>query len=166
MEIGKVIAPGTENGLQIGDREEGGILDLPESHLALLRGPVTGVMSTVNRSGTVQLTPVWVMDDGNNILVNSVRGRLKDRNIRERPQVTVMLVNPENPFQWMSIQGEVVEIVDEDDPDRGYLATDMINEASKLYMETDVYPVRDPRGEVRSLYFIRPDRVMAMGEGA
>lgn len=165
MEIGTVITPGTVDGLQVGDRQQGTITDLPATHLDLLRGAYTAVMSTINNSGTVQLTPVWVMDDGEHLLINSVRGRLKDRNLRARPQVTLIIVNPDNPFHWMSIQGEVVRIIDEDDPDHGHLATEMINQVSKLYMDTDVYPVRDPRGEIRSLYYVLPARVMTMGDG-
>jgi hypothetical protein len=64
----------------------------------------------------------------------------------------------------MSIQGRVVDVVDEDDPERGHEATRTINEASKLYTGLDEYAIRDPRGEVRSLYYIEPDRVMCMGE--
>ena len=164
MEIGTVITPGTENGLQVGERRAGTLADLPESHRRLLAGPVTAVMSTINTSGTVQLTPVWVLDDRSYLLLNSVRGRLKDRNIRARPLVTVCIVDPADPFHWMSIQGRVVDIVDEDDPERGHEATQTINEASKLYMGLDEYPVRDPRGEVRSLYYVEPDRVMCMGD--
>lgn len=164
MEIGTVITPGTENGTQVGERRVGTLADLPESHRQMLDGPVTGVMSTINPSGTVQLTPVWVLHDGTRLLVNSVRGRLKDRNVRARPAVTVCLINPVNPYHWMSIQGRVVEIVDEDDPERGHEATRTINEASKVYTGLDEYSIRDPRGEVRSLYYIEPERVMCMGE--
>lgn len=41
------------------------------------------------------------------------KGRLKDRNLRARPEVTLLLVNPENAYHWMEIYGRVVEIVDE-----------------------------------------------------
>jgi PPOX class probable F420-dependent enzyme len=164
MEIGTVITPGTENGTQVGERADGTLADLPKSHRQLLDGPVTGVMSTINPSGTVQLTPVWVLHDGTHLLVHSVRGRLKDRNVRARPAVTVCFVNPVNPYHWMSIQGRVVEIVDEDDPERGHEATRTINEASKAYTGDEEYSMRDPRGEVRSLYYIEPGRVMCMGD--
>jgi PPOX class probable F420-dependent enzyme len=165
MEIGTIITPGAENGLQVGERRAAASLtDLPDTHKELLSGPITVVMSTVNASGTVQLTPVWVTDDGDHLLLNTVRGRLKDRNLRARPQVSLLFLNPENPFHWLSIQGTVVDIIDEDDEERGQLATDNINAASSLYMGVDEYPVRDPRGEVRSLYFVRPDKCMAMGE--
>lgn len=164
MEIGTVIAPGTENGLQVGDRTQGSLGDLPDTHVDLLKGAYTAVMSTLNASGTVQLTPVWLLDDGVHLLINSAKGRLKDRNLRARPQVTVLVMNPANPFHWLSIQGEVVDVIEEDDPERGELATTTINAGSALYMGTEVYPARDPRGEVRVLYRVRPDRVMAMGQ--
>jgi len=53
-------------------------------------------------------------------------------------------MNHENPFHWMSIQGEVVKIVDEDDVEHGHLATKNTDDGSKRYMGVDVYPVRTP----------------------
>ena len=164
MEIGILITPGEENGLQVGDRRKGGLADLPETHRGLVEGPVTAIMSSINRDGSVQLSPVWVLDDGEHLLVNSVRGRQKDRNLRARPQISLCFLNPENAYHWLSVRGEIVDVVVEDDPERGHLATETIDRGAKLYMGVDEYPVRDPRGEVRSLYYVRPDKVIAMGQ--
>ena len=61
----------------------------------------------------------------------------------------------------MSIQGVVDDVIDEDDPVRGSVATDSINELSQKYLGESTYPLRDPDGtEVRSLYRIRPIRVV------
>ncbi|WP_082944766.1 TIGR03618 family F420-dependent PPOX class oxidoreductase [Mycobacterium sp. 852013-50091_SCH5140682] len=163
MEIGKIIPVGEENQQEIGDRRAGGIADLPDSHLRLLRGAYTAAMSTVNASGSVQLTPVWLMDDGEHLLFNTARGRHKARNLAARPHVSFLIVDPKDPFVWVSLQGQVVRVVDEDDVESGHLATETINRAAALYLGVDVYPNRDDRGEVRRLYYIRPDRVVVMG---
>lgn len=164
MEIGTVTPPGQSGAFQVGDRTPVSTLaDLPEKHRRLLDEAVTATMSTVNKSGTVQLTPVWVGADETHVLLNSVRGRLKDRNLRARPQVSLLFVDPADPYFWMSIAGEVVEIVDEDDPARGQEATDSINAMSSLYLGQEEYPLRDPDGEVRSLYFLRPDKIVLFG---
>lgn len=163
MEIGKVIAVGEANQQQIGERTKGGIGDLPDSHLKLLRGSHIAAMSTVNGSGSVQLSPVWLMDDGEHLLFNTARGRHKDRNLSARPQVSFLIVDPTDPNRWLSLQGEVARVVDEDDVESGHLATETINQAAALYLGVSVYPNRDARGEVRRLYYIRPDRVVVMG---
>lgn len=165
MEIGKVNPPGQAGSFQVGDRKRAtNLTDLPDSHRALLEGPVTASMATLNQSGTIQLTPVWVGADDTHLLLNSVRGRLKDRNLRARPQVSLLFVNPDNPYHWMSIVGHVDEIIDEDDPARGREATDSINSFSKAYLNQDVYPLRDPSGdEVRSLYRVLPEKTVLFG---
>jgi hypothetical protein len=104
-------------------------------------------------SGRIQLTPVWCNHDGTHVNLNSVKGRVKDRNMRERPDIALLLLNPENPYHWMSINGRVVDIVDEDDPARGHLATENIDDLAELYVNQRPYPFRDPKGgEIRVLY--------------
>ena len=70
-------------------------------------------------------------------------------------------MDPGNSYQWMSIQGVVDDVIDEDDPARGSLATVSIDQLSQMYLGESTYPLRDPDGtEVRSLYRIRPTRVV------
>jgi hypothetical protein len=52
----------------------------------------------VSDKGAMQVTPVWVGNDGTYIELNSVRGRLKDRNLRGNGQVSLLLMNPANPL--------------------------------------------------------------------
>lgn len=93
------------------------------------------------------------------LLVNTARGRLKDRNLRARPQVSLCVVDPQNQYHYVSIRGTVVEIIDEDDPVAGHRATETIDAMAKSYMDVEPYPLRAPGGEVRSLFVVRPDRL-------
>jgi PPOX class probable F420-dependent enzyme len=168
MEIGIVTPPGQRGGFGVGARETGRTLeDLPDSHLALLDEPVTASMACLNGNGTIHISPVWVSRDKTNVFVNSVRGRQKDRNLRVRHQVSLLFIDLANPYHWMSIQGDVVEILDEDDPVNGALVTEGINRLSHSYLGAATYPLRDPDGgEVRSQYRIRPNRVQVFGAGS
>jgi PPOX class probable F420-dependent enzyme len=159
MQIGEVVAPGTDDAFTTQKKGAGRIADLPAHHLKLLNDPLPAIMSTLNAKGTVQLSPVWLLHDGDHLLVNSVRGRLKDKNLRARPLVSICVVDPENMYHYVSIQGHVSDIVDEDDPDRGHETSRVIDEMAKQYMGVDEYPLRAPSGEVRSLFFITPDRL-------
>src|ERR1700687_2160974 len=88
MEISTITPPGQRGLFTIGSREVGRSLeDLPDGHLKLLDEPVTAIMSCVNGSGTIHTSPVWVSRDKTDILLNSVRGRQKDRNLRLRRHV-------------------------------------------------------------------------------
>ena len=165
LDIGSVITPGNENAFTVGERRKNVTLaDLPDSHRPLLEGPITAVMGTMTASGRIQLTPVWCNHDGTHVNLNSVKGRVKDRNMRERPDIALLLLNPENPYHWMSINGRVVDVVDEDDSARGYLATENIDDLAELYVNQRPYPFRDPkRGETRVLYKLEPTHILTFG---
>jgi PPOX class probable F420-dependent enzyme len=122
-----------------------------------------GDLATTKPNGLPQLTPIWVAHDGTHILVNTKKGRVKDRNMRTRPDVAILLVSPENPYHWVSINGRVAEIIDETDPARGHEATRTIDEMAKRYINTTPYPLRDPKGEVRVLFKVLPTYVMTFG---
>ena len=62
----------------------------------------------------------------------------------------------------MAIQ-KVVEMIEETDPAKGREATDNVNEMAHRYINTTPYPLRDPRGEVRVLFKVRPTYVMTFG---
>jgi PPOX class probable F420-dependent enzyme len=165
MEIATLKPPGQRGSFSVGMRQtEQSLGDLPAAHLKLLDDAVTASMSCLNGSGTIHISPVWVSRDNNEILVNSVRGRQKDRNLRQRHHASLLFVDPDNPYRWMSIQGVVVDVIDEDDPNRGGVVTESINQLSQMYLGESTYPLRDPEGtEVRSLYRIRPIRVVVFG---
>jgi PPOX class probable F420-dependent enzyme len=112
-------------------------------------------LATVMSDGTPQVTPVWIDFDGTHVLVNSAKGRLKDKNLRARTQVGVEVSDPENPYRYLSIQGKVVEITEEG-------ADQQIDKLAKKYMGKDKYPYRNPT-EVRCIYKIAPEKVHTMG---
>jgi PPOX class probable F420-dependent enzyme len=164
MQIANVITPGNAESFTIGEtRRADKLTDLDPVHLDLITGAVTATLATINEDGLPQLTPVWVNHDGQSLNLNSVRGRLKDRNMRARPRVSLMFVNNNNPYHWITIEGEVAEIIDEDDAERGAQATNNIDDLAELYLGQRPYPLRDPKGEIRVLYKVRPLRILKFG---
>ncbi len=120
----------------------------------LLEGPVVINLATITADGFAQVHPVWCAWDGETITVNSAKGRAKDRNMRERPKVTVLAVDPSNPYRWIEIRGEVVEVSEEG-------ADAVIDDLAELYINQRPYPFRK-EGEVRVNYRIRPLRYNVM----
>lgn len=165
VKVQEVITPGNEHAFTVGQESNKQTLsDLPAIYLQLLESGVTAALATISADGRPQLTPVWLNHDGTYINLNSVRGRLKDRNLRARPEVTIMVVNPKNPYHWMTIWGTVEKIIDEDNPQEGHRATANIDALASIYLNTTPYPFRDPKGEVRVLYQVRPTRIQTFGQ--
>jgi PPOX class probable F420-dependent enzyme len=98
---------------------------------------------------------MWFDYDGKLILVNSARGRVKDRNIRRNPAVAVSIVDPDNAYRYVTVRGRVVEITEEG-------ADAHIDRLAQKYLGQDRYPYRR-QGEVRVTYKIAPQRVSGMG---
>lgn len=65
------------------------------------------VLATRSARG-VQATPVWFMYTDGHILINTATGRAKLRNMQAHPEVCVTVVDRENPYQYVQIQGKVV----------------------------------------------------------
>lgn len=142
--------------------EIGSLADLEPSQLELLDKPIYVTAATLRESGPPHLTVIWANCDDTHIYINSAKGRIKDRNLRARPDVSLMAINPENPYHWLSVEGTVVEIVDEDDPERAAEVTAHIDDLAEAYINKRPYPLRQP-GEVRVKYKIEPTRIVAFG---
>ena len=109
-------------------------------------------LATVMADGSPQVTPIWFNTDGEHILINSAKGRVKDRNLRARPQVAVAIMDPADPYRYIQLRGEVVEITEEG-------AREHINALSLKYRGDPVYS--GPPDQIRVTYKILPKRVDA-----
>ncbi len=138
------------------------LADLAPSQLELLDKPIYVIAATLRESGPPHLTVIWANRDDTHIYINSARGRIKDRNLRARSEMSLMAINPENPYHWMSVEGTVVEIIDEEDPERAAEVTAHIDDLGEAYVNKRPYPNRQP-GEVRVKYKIEPTRIVSFG---
>lgn len=133
--------------------------EIPEGFLDLITGPVVVTLTTVMSSGQPQSTPVWIDWDGEFVLVNTARGRVKDKNMQQRARATVLAIDPKNHYRWMEIRGTV-----EDSTEEG--AVDHIDKLSWRYDNKGYYSGEDgaaKRTQMRVIYKIRPTHVIARG---
>ncbi len=128
---------------------------IPARFLELFQKKSFGHLATLLPNGTPQTSPVWVDFDDTHVLVNSARGRLKDKNMRQRPQVALSIQDPDDPYRYLEVRGRVVEITEQG-------ADEHIDRLAKRYLGLDRYPYRQP-GEVRVIYKIKPERTSALG---
>jgi len=128
---------------------------IPENFRDLFDKKAFASLGTLMPDGKPQVTPVWVDFDGKHIVVNSAKGRVKDRNMRRDPRVSLALIDPDNPYRYLQLQGRVIEITENG-------ADKHIDKMAKKYLGKDKYPFSQP-GEVRVLYKIEPDRASTVG---
>jgi PPOX class probable F420-dependent enzyme len=110
-------------------------------------------LATVMKDGTPQVTPIWFNTEGEYILVNSAKGRVKDRNMRQRPNVALLVADPQDPYRYLAVRGKVVEITEE-----GAIAH--IDALAKKYRGVDLY--QGPRVD-RVIYKILPEKISMRG---
>jgi PPOX class probable F420-dependent enzyme len=128
---------------------------LPEDLVALLREASLCFISTTMRDGSPQLTQTWVDTDGARILINTVDGFQKVKNIRRDPRVAVAVADPNNPSRYYSIRGEVLSVTSAG-------AAEHIEQLAQRYLGTS-YPWYGGRGQTRLILTIEPHKIHAMG---
>tara|TARA_Y100000031_G_scaffold101182_1_gene110912 strand:+ start:991 stop:1389 length:399 start_codon:yes stop_codon:yes gene_type:complete len=130
-------------------------VNIPEQFKDLCAKKAFGHLATLMPDGGPQVTPVWFDCDGPLILVNSAKGRVKDKNMKREKRVGLSIQDPDNPYRFLALRGKVVEITEEG-------ADAHIDRLAKKYLGKDKYPFRGP-GEVRVIYKVRAERITSMG---
>jgi PPOX class probable F420-dependent enzyme len=138
-------------------REEEAVMapQVPDAFLDLFHKKSFAHLATLMPDGRPQVTPVWCDFDGTHVLINSAKGRRKDKNMRREPRVALSIQDPENPYRYLEVRGRVVSVSEEG-------ADAQIDRLAKRYMGVDRYPLRKP-GEVRVIYKILPEVVSVRG---
>ncbi|MFT4891750.1 MAG: PPOX class probable F420-dependent enzyme, partial [Halobacteriales archaeon] len=110
---------------------------VPDPFLDLFERKSFAHFATVMPDGTPHVTPVWVDydDTDGHVLVNTMQGRQKERNVQREPKVGLSIVDPEDPYRYVSVRGEVVTVTQDG-------AVEHINELAHRYMGHD-YPNLD-----------------------
>ena len=128
--------------------------ELTGAEREFLENPFVGIVTTLQRDGMPQSTVVWVDVDDQGVSVNTAYGRVKPRNLARDPRLSLVVVDPADPYRWIKLTGKG-RLVDEG-------AEEQIDRLSKKYTGRDVYASRQP-GEQRVTVRIAPDRVLSRG---
>jgi len=128
---------------------------VPDSHLDLLgTKKAFANIATVMKDGSPQVTPVWFDYAEGKIRVNTARGRVKSRTMRNGASVALAIMDPDNPYRYLQIRGRVVNVTETG-------ADAHIDSLANKYLGKN-YPFRQP-GEIRVKYDIEPTSAQAMG---
>lgn len=119
----------------------------------LLDGPVYACFATIGKDGAPHLSTMWVTRDGETVLISTLASRQKAFNLRRDPRVSVMLIDPEQPYRYAEIRGTATMF------EQG--GRELIDRLSNEYTGHD-YPV-EPDDAVRVVVSITPTRITEWG---
>lgn len=128
---------------------------IPEQYLDLLdQKKAFAHIATVQPDGSPQVTPVWFDYVEGKVRVNSAKGRVKARNMKEGAPVALSILDPDNAYRYLQVRGKVTRVTEEG-------ARAHIDTLSRKYIGKD-YPWSKP-GEVRMMFEIEPAKAQGMG---
>jgi PPOX class probable F420-dependent enzyme len=127
---------------------------LSEAQQQFLANPYVGVVTTLRSDGSPHSTIVWVEQADGEVSFNTAAGRAKERHLANDPRVALLVVDPQNAYQWVAVTG-TVELTTED-------ADAQIDRLAKKYLGQDEYPWRSP-DEQRVKVRINADKIDSSG---
>ena len=124
------------------------MLIFSEEAAEIIKGKNFAYVATVMVDGSPHISPVWIDRDGDTLLINTVPGRVKQRNVSRDPRVAISMIQEKSPYRHLFIRGRVIEQTKEG-------ALDHINRLARKYLGKD-YPWNDRN---RIILRIKPESV-------
>ena len=135
-------------------REDPTVATLSEQQQQFLENPYVGVVTTLRPDGSPHSTVVWVDAEDGEVSFNTALGRVKPTNLERDPRLSLVVVDPNDTYKLVAVEG------------RASLTTDgadaHIDRLAKKYLGKDEYPWRQP-DQVRVTVNIDPVRVESYG---
>ena len=85
-------------------------MELRSDVRAFLDEPRFGVLATINGDGSPQQTVMWYLVRDDHIVMNTLRGRKKDRNLLRDPRVSICV---EDGLRFVSMRGAITFVEDQ-----------------------------------------------------
>lgn len=130
-------------------------MELPDNLIVLLRQASLCFLATTMPDGSPQLTQTWVDTDGEHIVINTVQGHQKARNVERDPRVAVSICDRSNPARYHAVRGRVINATTEG-------GAEHIEVLAQRYLGGP-YPWYGGRERVRLVLTISADKVHSMG---
>jgi PPOX class probable F420-dependent enzyme len=130
-------------------------MDLPEGLVALLRQPSLCFVTTLMPDGSPQMTETWVDTDGEHVLINTVQGFQKVKNVERDPRVAVGISDASRASRYYAVRGRVVNVTTEG-------GADHIEALAQRYTGAP-YPWYGGRDQIRVILAIAADKIHVMG---
>jgi PPOX class probable F420-dependent enzyme len=127
----------------------------PDSHRDLLDTQVA-TLAAIDAKGFPQLTEVWfLLDDDGELKLSLNTARRKTKNLTERPQCSLLIVDLENPYRYLEVRGTA-----RIEPDDDYAFAAKVGAKYNADLK-----VHDQPGESRVVVTIDPVKIHAVNMG-
>jgi PPOX class probable F420-dependent enzyme len=130
------------------------VVELPDDAKAWIDDHEYAVIGTAMPDGRPQLSVVWVTRDGDDLLVSTVKGRRKQRNIERDPRVSILIYPKDKPRSYVEVRGTATMT------EEG--GRELIDRLAGYYMGVDRYPLDDGTDHVRVVVRITPEKVFLL----
>jgi PPOX class probable F420-dependent enzyme len=134
---------------------------IPESHKDLLEKPVVAVIATVTPEGKPHNAGIWRWYDGEYVYITCDYGSRKHKNMSANPNVSLLMLDPANPYRYLEVRGTVVEMIEAG-------ALELLNKLSDFYVGKPQYFGQvEPAEKLATyrgvLFKIKPERAVTFG---
>jgi PPOX class probable F420-dependent enzyme len=127
---------------------------LSEAERTFLENPYVGVVTDLRPDGSPHSTVVWVDIDDDGVSFNTAWPRAKPRYLEIDPRVSLLVVDPRDPYRWIAITGTTTMT------DEG--ANEQIDRLSEKYTGREKY-ASHREGETRVSVRISPTWIESRG---
>jgi PPOX class probable F420-dependent enzyme len=128
---------------------------IPATHADLLESKALAHVATIGPRGEPQVNPVWFGWDGQHLSFSQTTTRQKIKNLERDARIALAIVDPENPYRYLEIRGQVVRV----DPDP---EIEFINSMAQKYLGVERYPWHQPQDH-RVVVVVEPRHTTQMG---
>jgi PPOX class probable F420-dependent enzyme len=127
---------------------------LTDKQVEFLENPYVGIVTTLREDGSPHSTVVWVDVEDGIPTFNTAMGRKKPANLEKDPRASLLVIDPQDAYKWVAVDGKAELTTEGADP--------QIDKLAKKYLDKDEYPFRQ-EGEQRVTVRITPEHVSASG---
>jgi len=126
-------------------------MKFPDSHTDLIGDDARAYayLATIMPDGTPQVTPVWFNVEADSILINTAVGRIKDKNMRARAHVALVIADPRDALRYIQVRGRVM----------GFTEVGALAHIGRLSMKYHGRPWTPVSGQTRVIFQIQPEHI-------
>ena len=95
---------------------------LDKKTIKMAQGPNYAALTTLFENGSPQTHTMWVDTDGEYLLINTEIHRVKYKNMKKDPRVSVMIWKHDDAFKFVEVRGKVVGEITGEDAERNIQA--------------------------------------------
>jgi PPOX class probable F420-dependent enzyme len=126
--------------------------NLSDAARALFDAPEYVTVATLEPSGQPQLSVVWVMRDGEDLLISTIVGTRKHRNWERDPRAALLLTPKDAPWIYVEVRGRVSMTTDG--------GRELIEALSRKYTGDERYSFDDGTDHVRVVVRLAPEKIV------